>query len=94
MKPVILSSNPVSIVLIVIAIVAIVSLIVFLTIKFLSNKRIEKQVSDLSKQYDSLHDLLTDQLEKNLKRVLEISQENTDYEYTYNNICPHPKIFV
>lgn len=84
MKPVTLSSNPVSIVLIVIAIVAIVSLIVFLTIKFLSNKRIEKQVSDLSKQYDSLHDLLTDQLEKNLKRVLEISQENTDYEYTYN----------
>ena len=44
----------------------------------------KKQVNELSKQYDTLHDLLVDQVEKNLKRIFEISQENNEYEHTYN----------
>ena len=84
MKPVFLNSNPITIVLLVIALVVIAVLAIIISIRLISNKRIEKQVNELNKKYESLYELLTERLEKDLKRVYEISQENIEYEYTYN----------
>lgn len=71
------------IIAIVIAVV-IVAVGSFLFFFFMRNNHIKKQVHDLSKKYDSLHDMLTVQIESDLKRVLNISQINVEYEAVYN----------
>lgn len=83
MKPMMLLSES-NIILIIVGLVILVILVIIVTIKLVSNRNLVRKVNDLSKKYDSLHDLLVVQLEKDLKRLLEISQENIEYEYTYN----------
>ena len=57
---------------------------VFLFVFFAKNRHVKKQVNDLSKKYDDLHNLLVIQLDSDLKRVYNISQLNVEYEAIYN----------
>ena len=46
--------------------------------------RINKQVSTITRKYNSVHDLLVVQIVSELKRVNSIAQLNVEYETIYN----------
>lgn len=51
---------------------------------FMGHRHIARQVTEISKKYASLHDLLTIQLQNELKKIYSIAQENVEYEAVYN----------
>lgn len=76
--------SPKKLVFIIVVAVVVVVLGVVIFGRITSHNHLKKKVSDLSKRYDYLHELLTVQLDKDIKRVYSISQENVEYESTYN----------
>jgi len=77
-------NNTLTLIIAIIIAVLIVTIAVVLYIIFSNRIRISKQVSNISRKYNSVHDLLTSQMANELKRVNSIAQLNVEYESIYN----------
>lgn len=62
----------------------IVAALVVLYINLHSQFSVKKRVNEINKKYDEIHNLLHNQLSKELKRVYSIAQINVEYENVYS----------
>lgn len=64
--------------------VAVLAIVIILYAVFAGHLHAKRAVSDATKKYDSVHNLLTIQMNQELKRVGSIAQANAEYEKVYN----------